>query len=68
MTMIQLERRLKKLEDAFEQWKSTGPKRTGAWWANHASPMQDDPVFADVIKRGRRYRESLKPRRRKRAK
>jgi hypothetical protein len=64
MTLAQIEQRLTMLEKAVEDLR-TEVKRLPApgerWWRNHAGRFKDDPVFEEIVRLGREYRESLRP-------
>jgi hypothetical protein len=70
MTLAQLERRLAKVERELEELKRTDsngrPVRDGKWWVEHSGQFAGDPVYAEIVRRGRQYRESLRPKTRKR--
>ena len=34
------------------------PRRTKMWWQELAGKFDDDPVFAEVVKEGRKWRQS----------
>jgi hypothetical protein len=38
---------------------------TGKWWVDHAGRFANDPVFDEIVRLGREYRESLRPKQRK---
>jgi hypothetical protein len=69
MTTAQLAVRLEALEKAVEQLEAklsrpADPKR--AWWREDAGRFKDDPVFDEIVRLGREYRESLRPKRSRR--
>ena len=71
MTLKELEARLTALEKVVEQLRAqvagTGkPERH--WWHEDAGRFANDPVFDEIVRLGREYRESLHPDRKKRAK
>ena len=67
MSSLQLEERLQALERAVErlesQVRSADPMRR--WWAEDAGRFKSDPVFDEIVRLGRKYRQSLRPSRRK---
>ena len=52
--MEQLERELAELRAKVEQ-------PNGRWWVDHAGRFADDPEFLKILKHGRAYRKSLRP-------
>jgi hypothetical protein len=73
MTIKELEARVAVLEKKFEQLhaKANGNLSTGPnpvhWWTveGGAGRFANDPVFDEIVRLGREYRESLHPDRRK---
>jgi hypothetical protein len=68
MTLAQLEKRLAALEQAVEQIQShlqPTPQNQRHWWRDDAGRFADDPVFDEIVRLGRDYRESLHPDRRR---
>jgi len=64
MTLAQVERKLAILEREIELLKrqqAKAPIRTGKWYLENAGQFKDDPVFDEIVQRGRAYRESLRP-------
>ncbi len=63
MTTAQLTERLLALEKTVEELKSqmkhSPPGRR--WWVDDAGRFADDPVFDEMVRLGREYRESLRP-------
>jgi hypothetical protein len=47
--MDKLKRRLNQLDDAKP------------WWEQITGTFEDDPIYDEAMKRGRQYRESLRP-------
>jgi hypothetical protein len=47
--MDKLKRKLDQLDDA------------NPWWEQITGTFEDDPVYDEAMKRGRQYRESLRP-------
>ena len=71
MTLAQVEKRLEMLERQIEELKhqQNGDKgRTGKWYIEHAGQFKDDPVYAEIVRLGRKYRESLRPKPRRKKK
>jgi hypothetical protein len=71
MTMAEITERLRALEQAVEELKSQVQRSARVdrrWWTEDAGRFADDPVFEEIVRLGREYRESLKPGRRKRKK
>ena len=70
MTLAQIEQKVAVLEKEIEQLKRrpTGRGATGKWWIDQAGIFADDPVYAEIVRLGRRYRQSLRPKPRKRRK
>jgi hypothetical protein len=71
MTIADLEARLTSLEKAIAQLQDQVNKAlapSGPWWKTEAGRFANDPVFDEIIRLGREYRESLHPDRRKKKK
>lgn len=67
MTLQNLEKRVRKLEQTVAELSGV-PPRTGKWYLDHSGQFKDDPVYEEIVRRGRAYRPSLRPRpRRKKA-
>ena len=70
--LAELEARLAALEQTVARLearlnKATG--QTGHWWRDQAGTFANDPVYDEIVRLGREYRESLHPdRKRKRTK
>ena len=65
MTLAGLEQRVARIERELR----LKPKRTsGKWWIDSAGRFENDPVFEEMVRLGREYRESLRPKPRKRKK
>ena len=63
MTARQLEQRFRKIESALptlSQGVSRAPSRR--WYVLSAAQFKDDPVFDEIIRLGREYRRSQRPR------
>lgn len=68
MSTAQLERRLRALEAAIERLQNqvrgaTDPLRR--WWIEDAGRFKGDADFDDIVRLGKAYRESLRPKRRR---
>lgn len=74
MTIAQLEKRITALEKAVEELRvqiaQTFEQKTSHWWHDEAGRFANDPVFEEIVRLGREYRESLRPdyKKKKRAK
>ena len=69
MTLSQVEMKLASLERDVEELKrkqNDTPPRSGKWWIEHSGTFVNDPVYAEIVRLGRKYRESLRPKPRKR--
>jgi hypothetical protein len=60
MTVAELERRVAALEQAIEQMQKRSASGTRRWWVDDAGRFANDPVFDEIVRLGRRYRESLR--------
>ena len=66
-TMAEFERRLQRLERAVEELSQSlreprGPSKDPKWYINGAGRFANDPDFDEIVRLGREYRESLRPR------
>jgi hypothetical protein len=65
MTVAELTRRVEALEESVrelrEELSGRGRPR---WWRTGAGRFARDPVFEEIVRLGREYRESLRPGRR----
>jgi hypothetical protein len=73
MTVSQLEKRVAKLEREVEDLarqrdEFNGQPRNGKWWVEHAGRFANDPVYDEIVRLGRKYRESLRPKPRRKRK
>ncbi len=69
MTTAELAKRLEALEKAVAELQAKAqptPDPTRPWWRLDAGRFKDDPVFEEIVRLGREYRESLRPKPRKR--
>jgi hypothetical protein len=60
MTVQDLVRRIVKLEQTVAELAQV-PPRTGAWYLSRAGQFKNDPVYDEIVRRGRAYRRSLAP-------
>ncbi len=68
MTLAELEKRITALENTVAQLQAQvaqQSKPAGPWWVTEAGLFANDPVFDEVVRLGREYRESLHPDRKK---
>jgi hypothetical protein len=68
MTVAELEARLTALEKTVEKLKERvdkGQDSSQPWWIAQAGTFANDPVYDEIVRLGREYRESLRPGRRK---
>ena len=61
MTLQDLERRVRRLEEAMAEL-APEPRRTARWYIDQAGQFRGDAVYAEIVRLGRAYRESLRPR------
>jgi hypothetical protein len=64
MTLQELEARVVALEKAVaELEKKVGGngEEQGPWWITEAGRFANDPGFEEMVRLGRKYRESLRP-------
>jgi len=63
MTQTQVASKLAQLERDIELLKRqvTPPVRNGRWYIENAGQFKDDPIYAQIARLGRKYRESLRP-------
>jgi hypothetical protein len=59
----ELEQRVTDLEAEMSKLKRKLDKLDGKepWWAQIMGTFEDDPIYDAAMKRGRQYRESLRP-------
>ena len=68
MSSVPIEQRLSTLEQAVEQLQrqvGRGADPMRRWWVEGAGRFKGDPVFDEIVQLGKRYRDSLRPARRK---
>lgn len=61
MTLIQVEKRVKALEQAVEGLARRESSVDRKWYRTHAGRFASDPVFDEIVKLGRAYRKSKRP-------
>ena len=64
MSLAELEKRVTALEEAvarIEAQVAPTPATQRHWWHDDAGAFADDPVFDEIVRLGREYRESLHP-------
>ncbi len=70
MTIKELARRVEALEEevlALRQEIRASGEEPRKWWRTGAGRFAGDPVFEEIVRLGREYRESLRPAGRKRS-
>lgn len=71
MSAKELEKRIEVLEREVEELKrqlKKGKAKEEPWYDRVAGMFANDPVFDEIVERGRQYRESLRPKSRHRNK
>jgi hypothetical protein len=71
MATASLEDRVRSLELEVAQLKSKVEERSGPaapWWERIVGTFAGDPLYLEAMRLGREYRESLRPKPRKRRK
>ena len=70
MTLSELTKRVDELEKqlAEVQKKMANSSAAQPWWMTGAGRFKNDPVFDEIVRLGREYRESLHPDRKKKKK
>jgi hypothetical protein len=68
MSLTSLEKRVKFLESEIAELKKklTQPRDRQPWWKAVEGAFQGDPAFLEAMALGRKWRESGRPKRRKR--
>jgi hypothetical protein len=63
MTLKELDARITRLEQAFESLRTqtVKPEPKEPWWISGAGRFANDPIFDEIVRLGREYRESLRP-------
>jgi hypothetical protein len=66
MTMKELEARIAALEKEVAQLRARlpMPAEQRHWWHDDAGRFENDPVFDEIVRLGKEYRDSLHPDRR----
>jgi len=69
MTVAELTRRVEALEEAVRQLREQvgGAAGQRPWWRTGAGRFAQDPVFEEIVRLGREYRDSLHPDRRQKS-
>lgn len=68
MTLKELEARVAALEKTVQELQADlgkSPNGKQPWWISEAGRFANDPVFDEIVRLGREYRESLHPDRQK---
>ncbi len=67
MTLQQLEARVSALEAEIARLRvMVGEEDRRPWWQKIIGTFRDDPLYEEAMRLGRKYRESLRPKPRKR--
>ena len=61
MTLEQLEKRVERLEKLMSEQPLSAPRRNAKWWLDNAGVFANDPGYDQIVRFGRKYRQSLKP-------
>ena len=61
MTLVQIERRVKALEQTVQGLARRKSSVNRKWYRTHAGRFADDPVFDEIARLGRVYRKSQRP-------
>ncbi len=61
MTLIQIEKRVKALEQTVHSLAGTKRCANRKWYRAQAGRFAGDPVFEEIVKLGRAYRQSQRP-------
>jgi hypothetical protein len=65
MTLSQIEKRLEALEQTVQALQSPRAQ-PGRWWVEQAGRFANDSVYDEIVRRGKSYRQSQRPKPRKR--
>ena len=63
MTLIQIEKRVKALEQTVQSLARTKRSTNRKWYRTQAGRFAGDPVFKEIVKLGRAYRQEQRPKR-----
>ena len=61
MTLVQIEKRVKALEQTVQGFALAQRPVSRKWYRTRAGRFADDPVFKEIVKLGRAHRRSLRP-------
>jgi len=61
MTLVQVEKRVKALENTMRRLVGSNPLANRSWYRTQAGRFAHDPAFDEIVKLGHAYRKSLKP-------
>jgi len=61
MTMAQIEKRVKALEQTIQGLPPVKPRTNRRWYRTHAGRFTNDPAFKEIVRLGRAYRQSQRP-------
>lgn len=61
MTLLQIEKRVKALEQTVQGLTRGKPPVNRKWYRSHAGRFAGDPVFDEIVKLGRAYRKLQRP-------
>jgi len=67
MTLAQLEKRIEHLEEIISKQPLRLPMRNAKWWLDRAGVFSSDPGYDQMVRIGRKYRQSLMHKTRKAA-
>lgn len=67
MTLAQLEKRVKQLEKVVSEQLVSPTARNAKWWLGRAGAFANDPGYEEMVRLGRKYRQSSVPKTRKAA-
>ena len=61
MTLIQIEKRVKALEQTVQRLAGSKRPANRKWYRSQAGRFAGDPIFEKIVKLGRAYRKSQRP-------
>ena len=64
MTLKELETRVEELAKELKELRNqiqNGDKEKTPWWIRRGRTFANDPVYDEIVRLGREYRESLRP-------